>query len=430
MTLPVRVQAASNGDARTHHAFPGRAELLLVFGFWTLLAILTVANRLTDPRGPGLMLSPPTGPMVAAFAESYLWAVLTPIVFWLASRFPIERPRLLPRLLLFIIVGIAAVLLVEFVMGLVQRELLAESLSRRGQGGIRPGAGIGQGGPRGGRGGGGFFALTFRPRFINDLVVYTGVVAAGVARDYFLRYRARQEDAVRLQAEAAQLQAESARHQAESSRLQAQLVNARLAALRTQINPHFLFNTLHAVSSLVERDPRGVRRMIARLSELLRFTLEGADEQEIPLEQELAFLERYLEIIQIRFQETLDVDTHVEASVLDALVPTLILQPLVENAVKHGVSRIEGAGRIEIRGRRNGERVVLTVRDTGPGLPGGMAPSEEGIGLRNTRERLAQLYGSEQSFELRPAEGGGTVAELTLPYHTRADVRSAVDSEA
>jgi LytS/YehU family sensor histidine kinase len=255
-----------------------------------------------------------------------------------------------------------------------------------------------------------------RARLLNDLIMYTGVLAAGIARDYFRRYHARRQEAVRLQAEAARLQAEAAQ-------LQAQLVSARLAALRTQINPHFLFNTLHAVSTLVERDPRGVRRMIARLSELLRFTLEGAEEQEIPLERELSYLDRYLEIMQIRFQEALDVDTRVESSVLDALVPTLILQPLVENAVKHGTSKVNRPGRIEISGRRDGERLILLVRDNGPGLGGALA--EEGIGLRNTRDRLAQLYGADAALVLRSAEGGGTVAEVSLPYHTSADLRAS-----
>jgi two-component system, LytTR family, sensor kinase len=206
--------------------------------------------------------------------------------------------------------------------------------------------------------------------------------------------------------------------------LQAQLADARLAALRTQLNPHFLFNTLHAVSALVERDPRGVRRMIARLSELLRTTLDGADEQEVPLEQELTFTHRYLEIMQIRFQGRLSIESQVEPAVLDALVPNLILQPLVENAIKHGVSKIDVEGRIQIQARRDGERLVLCVRDNGPRASESVLRAAEGIGLRNTRERLLELYGSEQSFTLRGAEDGGVVAEVIIPFHKRADVRS------
>ena len=165
--------------------------------------------------------------------------------------------------------------------------------------------------------------------------------------------------------------------------------------------------------------------MIARLSELLRYTLEGAEEQEVPLDQELTFLQRYLEIMQIRFQGRLEVETHVDPNVLDALVPNLILQPLVENAVKHGVSKADGAGRIEIRARREAERVVLSVRDDGPGLVSEAVSGEEGVGLRNTRARLAQLYGPAHHLMLRAADGGGLVAEVVLPYHTRADLRAA-----
>jgi two-component system LytT family sensor kinase len=216
-----------------------------------------------------------------------------------------------------------------------------------------------------------------------------------------VRYRARQQEAARLQAETAQLQA--------------QLAEARLSALRSQIDPHFLFNTLNAVSALVERDPRGVRRMIARLSELLRHSLDGAGEPEVTLRQELEFADRYLEIMRIRFQGSLEVEQRVDEGMMDAMVPSLVLQPLVENAVKHGVGRLRGVGRIEIEARRDGARVILTVRDNGPGMEGA-APAREGVGLRNTRERLAQLYGDDAKLTLRPAEGGGFEAEVALPW--------------
>ena len=165
--------------------------------------------------------------------------------------------------------------------------------------------------------------------------------------------------------------------------------------------------------------------MIARLSELLRYTLDGAEEQEVPLEQELEFIERDLEIMQIRFQGKLQVDTQVAPDVFDALVPNLILQPLVENALKHGVSKMSDGGRVEIRGLRDGDRVVLSVRDNGPAFDGGDAPTEEGVGLRNTRARLEQLYGPAQHLILRPVDGGGLIAEVALPYHTDADLRTA-----
>ena len=259
------------------------------------------------------------------------------------------------------------------------------------------------------------------PMILNHFVLYTGVLAAGIARDYFLRFRARERETLRLQSETAQLQT--------------QLAQARLSALNAQLNPHFLFNTLHAVSSLVERDPKGVRRMIARLSELLRYSLGGSGDNEVPIEQEISFLERYLEIMRIRFQGHLEVDVHLTESARGALVPSLILQPLVENAVKHGVEKVAAVGRIEIEGRRDDARLILTVSDNGPGLEqrGGsdtVPDAEGGVGLENIRQRLEQLYGSAQSLTLLAKPGGGTVARIVLPFRSRSELRtSAVDAE-
>ena len=208
-----------------------------------------------------------------------------------------------------------------------------------------------------------------------------------------------------------------------AAELETRLVEAQLQALRMQLNPHFLFNTLHAVSTLVERDPQGVRRMIARLSTLLRYTLERSAVQEVPLHQELAFLRDYLEIQQIRFQGRIEVVESIEYGLHDALVPNLILQPLVENAVKHGVSKTEGTGRIEIAARRAGECLYLSVTDNGPGLTG--APPTDldgGVGLANTRGRLEGLYGDAQALTFETADGGGLVVHIALPYHTAADL--------
>lgn len=381
---------APNTAGRSDYVPLRRSELLVVFAFWTFLALLSAANAVLDPRARGLESALSTGPVALAFAESYLWAALTPVIFWLGGRFNVERANWVSRLALFLGVGIVVAMGVEMLLAYLRTEFVFP-MRRRPPFGFNP-----------------MFGVT-RLLWLDDLMVYIALLAASFARTYFLRYRARQEEAARLQAQTALLQAE--------------LAEARLSALQTQLNPHFLFNTLHAVSSLVERDPRGVRRMIARLSDLLRFTLERTDQQEVVLEQELAFLERYLEIMQIRFQGRLQVDTHLGAGVTEALVPTLILQPLVENAVKHGVSKVDASGRIEISARRVGDRLVLAVRDNGPGLNGADA-GDEGVGLRNTRARLEQLYGSAQSLTLREAEEGGLIAEVTLPYHTHADLRA------
>jgi hypothetical protein len=416
----------SSAEARGDNAWLSRTELLMIFLFWTFMALVTAANRPGDLRGGGLFAAPGTTSIALAFVQSYLWAMLTPPIFILASRYGVDRTNRLPRVIMYVVLGVLIAFFVDQLMYFLQRQLVDGPGPGRGGGGgggrggalgeIVDGRGVGGGGRgRGGPGGPGdrgILGAFRRPWILNHFVLYFAVLSAGFARDYFLRYRSRLEESVRLQAETA--------------RLHAQLADARLGALRAQLDPHFLFNTLHAISSLVERDPRGVRRMIARLSELLRHSLEEGTEQEIPLRQELAFLDRYLEIMRIRFQGTLDVTVDADAEVQDALVPTLVLQPLVENAVKHGVSKVEGSGRITIRARRDGDRTVLTVQDNGPGFGAADAPGEDGVGLRNTRERLEQLYGSAQSLTLREVDGdGGLIAEIVLPFQTRGDLRTA-----
>lgn len=376
---------ASPAEACPERAPFTRTEIALIFGFWTLIAVLSSANSL-------ILLKPRVlvAPLVLDFAIAYLWALLTPPIFRLASLYPIERSGWRSRVMILVL-GLAVGIFMDVLTNLLRYKLYHWPTTLTPQ-----------------------IAAVMRLRslwFMNDFFVYVLVLFAGYARNYFLNYRVRREEAVNLKAQAAQLQA--------------QLADARLTALRTQLNPHFLFNTLNAISALVERDPRGVRRMIARLSELLRTSLDEADEPEVPLNRELTFIDRYLEVMQIRFQGRLHVRMHADPEASAALVPNLILQPLVENAVKHGVSKMVGAGRIEIRARREGERVVLSVQDNGPGLANGRLPASEGVGLRNTRARLAQLYGAEQSLALREFEGGGFVAEVSLPYHTPADLRTA-----
>lgn len=388
----------------------GWRALLVNFGFWTFFAALTAANRLSDsfePGGTRRVLAETT----FWFADSYLWAAVTPLIFWLVWRFSLERSSWVFRSLFFLAVG----LLVAAFMSLAG-DLLWVNVLRF---------------PRFGPPDASLLRILSGPWFLNNLVTYTGVLAAGFAWEYFLRYRAREEEAIRLQAHSAQLQAQAAQLEAQAAQLQAQLAEARLTVLRTQLNPHFLFNTLNAVSTLVAKDPKGVRRMIARLSDLLRYALEGPKEQEIPLREELKILQRYLEILEIRYQGRLQTSIAADPEVQEALVPSLILQPLAENAMKHGVAKAGGYGRIEVHAHRSGDALVLSVRDTGPGDEEAAAaepvPEEigSGVGLRNTRARLDELYGAGQRFELRPAPEGGMISEIVLPYHTRADLRTA-----
>lgn len=349
-------------------------ELLAIFAFWTFLAILSAASRLLDPRGFGFRGMSPAGPILLAFIESWLWAALTPGIFWLGGRVGLERRALLLRILLLVAVGVGVAIVVYLVLAIARDQVFESVAVRRRR--FRPTREI----------------ASFR--FVPQLLFYFAILAAGFAREYFLRTR---------------------RQQAHAVLLQAQLAEARLDALRMQMNPHFLFNTLHAVSAMVERDPAGVRKMIARLSELLRHTTDAHATDEVPLRDELNFLGRYIEIMEIRFQGRLKIERQIDPSTVDALVPNLILQPILENALEHGVSRSKGEGRVEISSERRGDEIVLTVRDNGPGLGD---ESRAGVGVANTRARLEQLYGDRGTLTLTSPPEGGTIAQIVLPYRT------------
>jgi two-component system LytT family sensor kinase len=232
-----------------------------------------------------------------------------------------------------------------------------------------------------------------------NLIMYWFVVLAHLGWTYYQTYRERERQTAALQRE---------------------LVEARLQALRMQLNPHFLFNTLHAVSSLIHDDPEAADRVVARLSELLRLSLDQSKPQEVSLNEELAFLDRYLEIELTRFADRLHVEKQIAPDALEALVPYLILQPLVENAIRHGIEPREEAGHLAISARRNNGRLELRVADDGAGLVGaGLGQAREGIGLSNTRSRLRHLYGEDFRFELNEGSSGGLEARIEIPYHVK-----------
>ncbi len=201
-----------------------------------------------------------------------------------------------------------------------------------------------------------------------------------------------------------------------------QLAEARLHVLSAQLHPHFLFNTLHAISALIYEDPARAERLLARLSEMLRLTLRDGNRAETTLEEELALLGRYTEIQQTRYGDRLRVSFDVSPAVRGAMVPRLILQPLVENAIRHGITRRIAPGRVDVRAWAAGDRLHLAVCDDGVGL---RAPIREGVGLSITRERLRQLYGAEQRVELSPSPDGGAVCALSIPLRSAVPAVSA-----
>jgi len=214
--------------------------------------------------------------------------------------------------------------------------------------------------------------------------------------------------------------AESRRRQTEvAERLRAEVAEARLDALRQQLNPHFLFNTLnHIVSelrSLRSRDVEPALKMLLALSDLLRDVLRERA-QLIPLRDEVRMVERYLEIERARFGDRLQAEVTFEPRALDAMVPSLILQPLLENAMRHGVSATDGTCRLGLTVRTRDDRVLLQVRDAGPGIDPARTDSAPGVGLRNTAERLKYLYGADHTFELKTLDGGGLLVAIDLPF--------------
>ena len=372
--------------------FPlSRREWLFLIAFWMGYAALLVASRLFD-RGAASQLA---GIATNAVLEALAWVALTPLIFALAVRLEGRDRRVTWAVLA--IAGVAIAFMVGWAATELRQSLMPTGGGPRGgfEGGRFEGVrdSIPRGRPRGQRGPPIWFGV------LNALVLYAGTVSAGVARAYSRRYQLRREEAARREA-----------------RLEAQLAGARLESLQRQLDPHFLFNTLNTVSALLERDPRGVRRVIARLGELLRHNLERGGEAEATLRDELAVLARYVEIMQVRFQGRLTVETNADDAIMDALVPTMILQPIVENAIKHGAERIASDARIEISAAREGGDVVVRVRDNGPGvMPSGEART--GVGLSNSRARLEQLYGGADRLTVSTHAGGGAVAELRVPYH-------------
>jgi sensor histidine kinase YesM len=208
----------------------------------------------------------------------------------------------------------------------------------------------------------------------------------------------------------------------QTSQLEARLAQSRLQVLKMQLHPHFLFNTLNAISELVHRDPDIADRMLTDLSDLLRMSFENLEVQEIPLKQELEFLRKYLEIEQTRFHDRLEVKMDIGTDTLDASVPNMILQPLVENAIKHGISPKAEGGHVNIEASRNNGHLHLRVNDDGVGIAANDAkPIEEGVGLSNTRRRLKHLYGDGHKFEFRPDGKHGVSVLLDIPYKQYKD---------
>jgi two-component system LytT family sensor kinase len=312
----------------------------------------------------------------------YVWALFTPLILWFARRFSLKRGELGRGIVMHLLFGLLVApsapaleggisLLIEWRVGHASAEALRAMfpLILRG---IRVGC-------------------------FDGFITFWVIVGIFYVFDYYKRYRERELRA---------------------SQLERRLAEAELENLRMQLQPHFLFNTLHAISVLMSRDVPAAKRMLVTLSDLLRITLDSVGAQEVPLKDELDFVNRYLEIEQARFQDRLTVKVDVAPDILSASVPNLVLQPLVENAIRHGITVSSGPGVIEISAVRDNDHLKLRVKDNGPGLkPRGDHSAQKGIGLANSKDRLKHLYGSAHSFEVAALAEGGTLVTVAIPFH-------------
>lgn len=353
------------------------AKLLLIWVIWTFVGIVfTLQSYFTSFRSERPVSF--SDSVYLQMTWSYLWALATPLVLFAASRLPIERHNWLRNSLTHVPISIALSVIVTAIghvfvwlyFGLpMGRGFSFERLSR--------------------------FVVA---NFSEGIGIYLLIALISYSFSYYRRYR---EGQIR------------------TLQLEAQLSQAQLEALKMQLHPHFLFNTLHSISALLNKDPEVARRMITRLGDFLRLTLENSGAQEVTLQKEMEFLRCYLEIERIRFQDRLVTRLDVSNQVLDAKVPNLILQPIVENAIRHGITPRSTPGIIAIEAKPHNGAVRIQIRDNGPGLPTHRSSDilfRKGLGLKNTETRLERLYGAAHVFDLANDPDGGLVVTLEIPF--------------
>ena len=360
-------------------------EAALIFAAWTVFGLL-LANQFYMASELRAQPVSWTRVLLRGLFEAHLWALATLAIFWLARRFPLERGRMLGSVAVHL--GGAIVLTLARVALMVEMSRHVNWLTRRS------------------------FGEQFWGASSLNILFYVLLLGIAHAVLYHERYRERAQTA---------------------ERLAAGLAEARLQALKMQLQPHFLFNTLNAISALIPAEARPARRMVARLGDLLRITLEHEETQEVTLRQELAFLQPYLEIEQARLEDRLTVVMEIAPDALDARVPHLILQPLVENAIRHGIAPRIKPGRVEISATSGADDrfLHLEVRDDGPGVdPDRQARTRKAVGLTNIQSRLEQLYDGEHRFALENRPEGGVVVKISIPFRRGAAMAGGQERSA
>lgn len=374
------------------HINPSRPRrwvgVALIAGIWIFIGIVfTLQGYFTSYRSERPM------PFVDSFylqmTWSIVWAMATPLVLLAAARLPIERNNWIRSSLLHIpiclILSVLFTALGRVIIWLnfgyrVGRPLTFESVTN--------------------------FVVA---NFSEGIGIYLLIAVTFYAFSYYRRYR---------------------EGQLRTLQLEAQLSQSQLHALKMQLHPHFLFNTLHSISALLNKDPQSARKMITRLGDFLRLTLENSGAQEVSLQTEMEFLSCYLEIERIRFQDRLVTRMNLDEQTLDAKVPNLILQPIVENAIRHGIAPRSTPGLIEIDAKQVGDSLRIQVRDNGPGISEHRTSEnlfKKGLGLTNTETRLERLYGMAHRFDLSNSPEGGLVVTLEIPFNSNGTVATAIE---
>jgi two-component system LytT family sensor kinase len=392
-----RISADSQETATTREEVQIRNRPGLIwaasFGVWTLVSLAAVATiyQLYRRIGSDTSLAVVAG---MEFSQILAYAPLTPFVFTFALRFPLQRSNWKTRSLLHLAAGLLFTLAHISLRGLTPygywdpkyRAWSSAIWDSRIHAFRAP-------------------WVVLKSMFLGSVVddvtgAYITIVLIAHALLYYHRYRERE---------------------LRTTQLEAQLAKVRLQALKSQLQPHFLFNTMHSISALMFTDVGAADRMMSRLSDLLRISLETAHTQITTLSRELECVNCYLEIEKVRFEERMNIILEIAPEALDAQVPHLLLQPLVDNAVKHGISKLPAAGEIRITVKLNEDKLQLEVKDNGPGMRQTQTRRTNGLGLRNTRERLESLYGKNQSLEVVCPPQGGVTVRVCIPFQLQQD---------
>lgn len=352
----------------------------IAFAVWTILGLSFTSEAYLRHFKVGMLVAPAWVYVVEIMTSTYIYAAFSPIVLRIGRRFPLELKipkksfagRIFIHLIISTVFSMVSLYLTNFISYQWQGDLCKDCLDLN---------------------------MLLDPFLLHrGIIVYWGIVFVGQGIDYFRRFN---NEKLRV------------------AQLSSQLSEAQLSALKMQIHPHFLFNTLNSIVGLIQEDHDAAELMTTKLSEFLRMTLQNSGELMATLRQEFYFLKTYLDIEKVRFQERLSIEFVYDENILSAKIPHLILQPLVENSIKHGIGSKKTGGKIIISAHRVEDNLILKVEDKGNRFSENshnFAPRKNGVGLKNTEARLRQLYGDNFSFEFDAKGENGTVVTIRIPF--------------